>query len=55
MFIAFDHNIRRKLRRSDIQLFICRSSGACEIWILECYKHHAPLALKAENLDSNDL
>jgi hypothetical protein len=33
------------------RLLICRSS-ACQIWILECYKHHAPLALKAENLDS---
>jgi hypothetical protein len=36
-----------------ITIFVA-SSGACEIWILECYKHDAPLALKPENLDSND-
>jgi hypothetical protein len=30
-------------------------SGACEVWILECYEHRAPLALKAENIESNDL
>jgi hypothetical protein len=34
---------------------ICRSSGACEIWIIEYYKHPAPLALRSENIDSHDL
>jgi hypothetical protein len=33
---------------------ICRSSGACEIWMIECYKYSAPLALRSENIDSND-
>jgi hypothetical protein len=33
---------------------ICRSSGACEIWMIECYKYSAPLALRSEYVDSND-
>jgi hypothetical protein len=31
------------------------SSGACEIGVTEYYKHPAPLALRSENVDSNDL
>jgi hypothetical protein len=34
---------------------ICRSSGAREVWMIECYKYSAPLALSSENLDYNDL
>jgi hypothetical protein len=34
---------------------ICRSSGACEMWENEFYKHPAPLALRTDNVDSNDL
>jgi hypothetical protein len=34
---------------------ICRSSGACEVWMIECYKYSAPLALRCEDIDSNDL
>jgi hypothetical protein len=34
---------------------ICRSSGAREVWMIECYKYSAPLALSSENIDSNDL
>jgi hypothetical protein len=34
---------------------ICRSSGACEMWVIECYIHPAPLALKTENIDSKNL
>jgi hypothetical protein len=32
----------------------CRSSGACEIWGDECYKHLPPLALRTDSIDSND-
>jgi hypothetical protein len=31
---------------------ICRSFGACEIWMIVCYKYSAPLALSAETVDS---
>jgi hypothetical protein len=24
--------------------YICRSSGACDVWMIECYKYSAPLA-----------
>jgi hypothetical protein len=34
---------------------LCRSSGACEMWESEYYKHPAPLALRTDNVDSNDL
>jgi hypothetical protein len=34
---------------------IFRSSGACEVWMIECYKYSAPLALRCEDIDSNDL
>jgi hypothetical protein len=34
---------------------IGRSSGACEVWEKEFYKHSAPLALRTDNVDSNDL
>jgi hypothetical protein len=34
---------------------IYRSSGAREVWMIECYKYSAPLALSSENLDYNDL
>jgi hypothetical protein len=34
---------------------IYRSSGACEVWMIECYKYSAPLALRCEDIDSNDL
>jgi hypothetical protein len=34
---------------------ICRSSGACEMWESEFYKHPAPLALRRDNVDSDDL
>jgi UDP-3-O-[3-hydroxymyristoyl] glucosamine N-acyltransferase len=34
---------------------IFRSSGACEVWMIECYKYPAPLALRCEDIDSNDL
>jgi hypothetical protein len=34
---------------------ICRSSGACEMWENEFYKHQAPLALRTDNIDFNDL
>jgi rod shape-determining protein MreB and related proteins len=34
---------------------ICRSSGPCEMWENEFYKHPAPLALRTDNVDSNDL
>jgi hypothetical protein len=34
---------------------ICRSSGACEMWENEFYKHPAPLALRTDNIDFNDL
>jgi hypothetical protein len=33
---------------------ICRSSGALKTWVIECYKHIAPLALKSEEIDSNE-
>jgi hypothetical protein len=33
---------------------IYRSSGACQMWMIEFYKHIAPLALRTDNLDSND-
>jgi hypothetical protein len=33
-------------------MLICRSSGAYEVWLYECYKNHAPPALKAENVNS---
>ncbi len=29
---------------------ISRFSGACEIWVLECYKYPAPLALRSIKL-----
>jgi hypothetical protein len=31
------------------------SSGACEMWENEFYKHPAPLALRTDNIDFNDL
>jgi hypothetical protein len=34
---------------------ICRSFGACETWGIEYYKHPAPLALRSEDADSNEL
>jgi hypothetical protein len=34
---------------------ICRSSGACEMWENEFYKYPAPLALRTDDVDSNDL
>jgi hypothetical protein len=34
---------------------ICRSSGAFEMWENEFYKHPAPLALRTDNVDSDDL
>jgi hypothetical protein len=34
---------------------ICRSCGARETWVIEYYKHPAPLALWSEDADSNDL
>jgi hypothetical protein len=34
---------------------ICRSSGACETWVIEYYKHPAPLALRSKDADSNEL
>jgi hypothetical protein len=34
---------------------ICRSSGAREVWMIECYKYFERLALSSENLDYNDL
>jgi hypothetical protein len=34
---------------------ICRSCGARETWVIEYYKHPAPLALRSEDADSNDL
>jgi hypothetical protein len=33
---------------------ICRSSGACEMWENEFYKHPAPLALRTDNVNFND-
>jgi hypothetical protein len=30
-------------------------SSAREVWMIECYKYSAPLALSSENLDYNDL
>lgn len=55
MFYSFDDNVHPKLQRSDIHMSICRSSGACEFWMIECYKHSASLALKTEDVDSNHL
>jgi hypothetical protein len=34
---------------------VCRSSGAREMWVIEFYIHPAPLALRTDNVDSNDL
>jgi hypothetical protein len=34
---------------------ICRSSGACEMWENEFYKHPAPLPLRTDKIDFNDL
>jgi hypothetical protein len=34
---------------------VCRSSGARETWVIEYYKHPAPLALRSDDADSNDL
>jgi hypothetical protein len=34
---------------------ICRSSGACEMWGNEFYIHPAPLALRTDDIDFNDL
>jgi hypothetical protein len=31
------------------------SSGACEIGVIEYYKHPAPLALRSADADSHDL
>jgi hypothetical protein len=31
------------------------SSGAREIWVIEYYKHPAPLALRSDDADSNEL
>jgi hypothetical protein len=42
MYIAFDHPR-------------LTSSGACEMWENEFYKHPAPLALRTDNIDFNDL
>jgi hypothetical protein len=33
---------------------ICHSSGAYEMWENEFYKHSAPLALRTDNVGSND-
>jgi hypothetical protein len=42
MYIAFDHPS-------------LASSGAREMWENEFYKHPAPLALRTDNVDSDDL
>jgi hypothetical protein len=34
---------------------ICRSCGARETWVIKYYKHPAPMALRSDDVDSNDL
>jgi hypothetical protein len=34
---------------------IYRSCGARETWLIEYYKHPAPLALRSDDADSNEL
>jgi hypothetical protein len=38
-----------------LMIIFIASSGACEVWMIECYKYSAPLALRCEDIDSNDL
>jgi hypothetical protein len=33
---------------------ICRSCGARETWVIEYYRHPAPLALWSDDADCND-
>jgi hypothetical protein len=38
-----------------LMIIFIASSRACEVWMIECYKYSAPLALRREDIDSNDL
>ncbi len=54
MYIALDHPSLTSSGFAAYRHFICRSSGGCEMWETSS-KHPAPLALRTDNIEFNDL